>query len=128
MADKELTQGFIRNRFRDLEPTSVDEDNKAYAQYISAAPVTPLGHNSQIVSTAAVPLPGIPANCKRVYMTAEGQPIRFRDDGVAPTSTSGYPIPASTHFTYDTEPTTNFKMILDSTATGDVLVSIAYYG
>lgn len=128
MPDRELNQGYIRGRFRDLEPLSNDQDNKSYAQYVSAAPVTPLGHFQVTVGAVATGLPSIPAEARRVYITSVGQPINFRDDGVDPSASSGYPIPADTHFTYDTVPTTDFRMCTAAAATGSADVRVAYYG
>lgn len=123
MADKELTTGSIRNRYRDLEPFSGDEDNKAYAQYFSAAPVTPLGHAEATVGTSPVGLPSIPANARRVVLRS-GEELTYTDDGTAPSATHGMIIPAATVFVYDTEPTTAFQM--RCAVSSDV--RIAYYG
>jgi hypothetical protein len=126
--EKELGVYGMRGRFRDLEPLNPETSNKSYALYTSAAPVTPLGHFQVTVGTSAVGLPSIPAEARRVYLTPVGAPINFRDDGTNPTGSSGYPIPADTHFTYDVEPTATFKMIRASTATSDADVRVAYYG
>ncbi len=128
MADYEGTGSQIRKRFRDIDPLSSDEPNKAFAEYLSLAPATPLGHVKVSVGTTAVGLPSLPSNCRRVYLTPLGQPIEFRDDGVTPDGSNGYPIPANTHFNYDTEPSANFLMVRSSTATADADVRIAYYG
>lgn len=49
-----------------------------------------------ITNTAAVALSscagGIPATANRVQIVAEGQAIRYRDDGTAPTATVGMPL------------------------------------
>ncbi len=127
--DKEHLTGSIRSRFRDLDVALPDNHpDKAYAQYVSAAPVTPLGHFQVTVGVTAVSLPSLPAEARRVILTSIGQPINFRDDTTAPTASTGYPIPADTHFVYDTDPDSNFKMIRAAGATGDADVRVAYYG
>ncbi len=129
MPDLEQLTGYIRSRFRDLDIASpVADPNKAYAQYVSLAPATPLLHEQLTVSTIALALPNLPAEARRVYIFSKGQPLNFRDDGVNPTAGTGYPIPADTHFVYDNTPSSSFKLIRDSTATGDADVRIAYYG
>lgn len=125
MPDKELTQGFIRSRFRDLEPfNTTDSDNKAFAQYFSAAPVTPLGHFEQTVTTSPVGLPSIPAEARRVVLQGVTAGFTYTDDGTNPSATHGMPIPADTVFVYDTVPDANFKMWSASS----VVVRVAYYG
>lgn len=100
----------------------------AWAQYVSLAPVTPLGHFQVTVSGSAVPLPTIPPEARRVVIRTLGQPINFRDDGTSPTGTTGFPMLADEWIVYDTVPTIDFEMILGSTATGDADVRVSYYG
>lgn len=129
MPDKEVTTGYIRTRYRDIDLDLVPaHPEKAYAQYISLAPVTPLGHEQETVSTAAVGLPNLPAETRKVYIFSKGQPLNYRDDGVAPTAGTGFPIPADTLFVYDNDTNSDFQMILDADATADADVRIAYYG
>lgn len=125
MTDYEKIEGGVRARFRDLEPAAPDADpNKAFAQYISAAPVTPLGHEELTVDTNPAQLPNIPANCKRVVLHAVLNPITYTDDGSSPSSTHGMIIPGDTVFIYDTEPSDQFLMW----AASNTNVRIAYYG
>lgn len=128
MADKEqLVAGTaIRGRWRDLEPSANDLDpNKAFAQYVSAAPVTPLGHTEVTVGTTPVVLPSIPANARRVVLYSVTNSISFTDvSGDAPSSTHGMIIPLETIFIYDTDPDENFKMW----AAANTVVRVAYYG
>jgi hypothetical protein len=115
----------IRGRWRDLEPSAVEADpNKAFAPYMSLAPVTPLGHNKVTVGTTPVGLPNIPEGAKRVVLYSMTNLFVYRDDGVSPSSTDGMPIPAETHFIYDTDPDENFLMW----AASDTVVRVAYYG
>lgn len=126
MADKEHLEGNIRSRFRDLEPGVPDADpNKAYARYISAAPVTPLGHTEIAVGTSPVALSGIPAGAKRLVLYSPDYAVTFTDvTGDSPSSTHGMIIPSATVFVYDSEPTTDFKLRSDSSTS----VRLAYYG
>lgn len=126
MADKEITGGLggVRSRYRDLEPASTDENNKAYAEYVSAAPVTPLGHQEYSVGSTAVPLAEIPAGAKRMHLRALTAGIYFTDDGSTPTASHGFPVFKDEWLLYDSEPTTAFQMV--SSATADVRV--AFYG
>lgn len=118
MADKELTVGYTRERWRDL-------GNEVYAKYISLAPVRPLGHQQVTVSTGVTTL-SPPAGAKRMHLRSLGQPINWRDDGVDPSSTSGFPILSDEWLLYDAE-VNDFRMTTGSTATGDADVRIAYY-
>lgn len=99
-----------------------------YAQYVSLAPVTPLGHFQVTVSSTPLPLPSIPSGARRVAIRSLGQPINFRDDGTDPDAGNGFPILTDEWLIYDTVPTTAFKMVLGTGATGDADVRIAYYG
>jgi hypothetical protein len=129
MPDKEHLLGSIRSRYRDIDVAlAEDHPEKAYAQYLSLAPATPLGHFQVTVSTVAVGLPSLPAEARKVLIFSKGQPLNFRDDGTAPTAGTGFPIPSDTVFVYDNDVSSTFQMILDSTATGDADVRIAYYG
>lgn len=119
MADYEATQGYIRYRYRDI--------GGAFAQYVSAAPVLPLGHFELTVSTTALGLPSIPADARRVVIYSD-QKLSWVDDGSTPTSAHGMILPAGTVFVYDTDPDANFKMVLGPGATGDADVRVAYYG
>lgn len=100
----------------------------AWAQYVSLAPVVPLGHFQVTVSTAAITLPTIPAEARRVIIRSLGQPINYRDDGTSPTASTGFPILADEWIVYDTVPTAAFKMIRAASATADADVRIAFYG
>jgi len=126
MADKELDRGFVRHRFRDLEPATGETDpNKAYAEYVSAAPATPLLHTEVTASTTPVQLPTIPANARRVILYAVTNPVTFTDVASdSPSSSHGMIIPADTVYIYDTDPDTNFLLW----AASATVVRIAYYG
>ena len=116
MSDYEQNEGYIRKRFRNLDG--------AYAEYISAAPVRALGHFELTVGTTPVGLPSVPADAKRVVIYAFTNALTFTDDGTNPSASHGMPIPADTHFVYDTDPSDAFKMRAASSAD----VRVAYYG
>ena len=55
----------------------------------------------QITSLSAATSLTVPANATRAVILAETQPVRWRDDGTAPTSTVGMPLPVSSALSYD---------------------------
>lgn len=115
----------IRGRWRDLEPGSADADpNKAFAPYMSLAPATPLGHFEATISSIVSGLPSLPEGCKRAVIYAIDNDFVYCDDGTEPDNTHGMPIPANTHFIYDTDPDENFLMW----AATDTEIRVAYYG
>lgn len=117
MADLEITEGYVRSRWRDI--------NGAFAKYVSLAPVVPLGHQQVTVSSGVVTLTP-PTGTKRMHLRPLSGDINFRDDGVDPTSSTGFPIMADEWLLYDSE-VNDFRMTLASTATSDADVRIAYY-
>lgn len=60
---------------------------------------TPLGYQ-QITSTSPVTLLTVPSAARMAQICVETQAVRYRDDGVAPTSTVGMPQAAATCFIY----------------------------
>lgn len=90
----------------------------------------PLGYAQDDTISAASPLPGL-ANARSggkqvvsCLIQAEGQAIRWRDDGVAPTAAIGMIIPVNTVLEYDGD-FDDFQCI-ESAASAKVNVS--YYG
>jgi hypothetical protein len=98
----------------------------SWAPYVSLAPVVPLGHFQLTVSSAALPLPSIPTEARRVVIRSLGAGVNFRDDGTNPTAGTGFPILADEWIIYDTVPTANFKLIRSGAVDADVRIS--YYG
>lgn len=117
MADREQDEGYIRYRYRDLVG--------AFARYVSLAPARPLGHAQYTVGVAVVTI-SAPADTKRMHFRSLGSPVNFRDDGVDPTGTSGFPILADEWLLYDSE-VSDFRVIRASTATADADVRVAFY-
>jgi hypothetical protein len=71
----------------------------------------------------AAALPAVPGGTRLVLLNTEVQAIRWRDDGVDPTTTSGMPLPIGEYFIYSGNPAT-FKMI---SQVASAKVSISYY-
>lgn len=61
--------------------------------------ISTLGYQ-QFTVVASTALPSIPASAKEAFIVCEGQTVRWRDDGVAPTTTVGMPLPVNTAFPY----------------------------
>lgn len=60
---------------------------------------------------------------KNCYLTVETNPIRWRYDGAAPTSTVGHPVAAGGQIVLTTRTEMDsFKAIRDTTASGDATV------
>lgn len=123
--EKQLGTTGLRGRFRELDPLDPEGDpNKAYAEYVSLAPVTPLGHFEVTVSTTPTGLPSMPDSARRVVLYSITESFTYTDDGTPPSATHGLPIPAETHFIYDTDPSDDFQMW----AAADTEIRVAYYG
>lgn len=129
MADKEQLIGFTRFRFRDLEPFVSDLDpNKAFAQYWSAAPVTPLGHLRQSITNTPAPLAPIPSGTKRahLYNLSDTETIWFTDfAGQEPDASLGFPIRPDSWMLYDIEINSD---ALFATLGASASLAIAFYG
>lgn len=93
----------------------------------SDGPNDPLGHAQVTVSSVAVGLPSIPELARRALIRTLGQPLNYRDDGVNPTDSTGFPLLEDEAYVYNGD-MADFKMILSSAATGDADVRVAYYG
>lgn len=126
MPDLEGTGAQTRRRFRDLEPFESDlSPNKAFAEYVSAAPATPMGHFEVTVGTSPVGLPSIPEDCRRAVLYSIDEDFTYTDtEGDTPSSSHGMIIPAGSHFIYDTDPDEHFLMW----AASNTVVRVAYYG
>lgn len=124
--EKQVGTTGLRIRARDIDPLQPDDGNKAYAEYVSLAPATPLGHVQATVSTGVTSVTP-PSGTKRMHLRSLGQPINWKDDGNSPSSTDGFPLLADEWLNYDNEFTV-FKMTLSVDATGDADVRMAFYG
>jgi hypothetical protein len=103
--------------------TIVGEDGGAPA--VRSASYTPMGYQQLSNATLAVSTPlTVPAGATVAIIQNNGtQPARFRDDGVAPTATTGQRIAAGEFYTYDGNLS---AMRLIREADG-VTLDIAYY-
>ncbi len=79
------------------------------------------------VSTTAVGLGTIPTNAPCAIVVIEKQPIRYRDDGTAPTATVGTLVSAGGVIAVGLGQLSNFKMIRDTAATGDATADVNWY-
>ena len=66
---------------------------------------------------------GISTTPTVAIISVEGQPVRYRDDGVAPTATVGMPIPNGGVLTYDGD-LANIKFIEQSSG---AILNVSYY-
>mgnify|MGYP001579971841 FL=1 len=68
--------------------------------------------SAQVLATACSPV--MPSQTKGAVITVEGAPVRWRDDGTAPTATEGQLMNVGDVLTFDswTVPEQNWKQIL----------------
>ena len=90
----------------------------------------PVGYRQLAVSTASIALGsatgGIPAGAQRAVINVEANDIRWRDDGVAPTSSVGMLAKSTTMFELPSLASiTAFHAIR---ASADAVLNITYYG
>ncbi len=93
-----------------------------------------LDYATLAVSTSAVGLvadasPVLPAACKRVYITCETQPVRWRADGTDPTSTTGHVLAKDDSISFTGA---DYRQLLEkikfiATALGDGALKITYF-
>jgi hypothetical protein len=90
----------------------------------------PLGHVNQTVNVTAAPLNALPAldRIRRVVIRTVDQPICWRDDGTAPTNTTGMYLAAGDTLVYDGTRADQLQLIRAITATTDADVRLAYFG
>jgi hypothetical protein len=90
------------------------------------ASVVPLGYCQLSVTTAVLISTcsgGIPAAATLAYVTPETAAVRWRDDGVAPTTTVGYPVTTNAQLTYSG----NLAALRVVAQSGAAVVNIAFY-
>ena len=80
---------------------------------------TSLGYQQITALTSATGLTS-PAGAHVAVISVSGQPVRYRDDGVAPTATVGMPLPVGTVFSYAASLATIQFIQTAATATLDV--------
>ena len=100
-------------------------------------PEQSLGYAQTTLSTSAVQVssltfgqaggPGYPTNTRLLMIQPEKQGVRWRDDGIAPTTTVGYPIPVGAEFRYTGTAAGLSNLQIIGQATGAV-VNVTAYG
>jgi len=66
----------------------------------------------------------VPAGTSFVLIQAEAQAVRWRDDGVAPTASVGYPLPAGSELVYTGSDATLLRFIQQ---TAGAILNVCYY-
>lgn len=89
---------------------------------------TPVGFESLVVGAAAVPLAAIPRTMVTyAWIEVQGQPIRIRVDGTAPTGAVGhFYVPGQTDVLNESE-FRNLQAIRDASAGSDATLVVTYY-
>lgn len=82
---------------------------------------------STAVSTSAVPVVAFTAfpavnGVNLVSFDVQGSDVRVRWDNVAPTSTTGHILPATTAYTWNVDQYNNAQFIRDTTSTVDAVI------
>lgn len=90
---------------------------------VPLAGAQPLGYQ-QITSLAVSTALTVPADAKIAVVIAEGNSVRWRDDGVAPTALIGMPLPIASILNYDGD--LDAIRFIQTAATASINVS--YYG
>lgn len=83
-----------------------------------------LGYLQDTTLSAAQALPTIPSGARFVLMQAEGDDLRWRDDGTNPTASVGMLLEEGQSFLYDLGPLSNIKVI---ETTGGGILNVTYY-
>jgi hypothetical protein len=87
--------------------------------------LNPLGHAQLTSLAAAASLPAIPTDARYVWLQAETNNVRWRDDGVDPTAAVGMLLSKdSDGFWYTAGPLSALKLI---ETTASAKVNVAYY-
>ena len=83
---------------------------------------TCLGYQ-QITSLSSSTALTVPAGATMALIVPETQNVRWRDDGVAPTTTVGMPVLTNTSMSYDGD----LKAIRFIAATSGAILNVSYY-
>jgi len=84
----------------------------------------PLGYQ-QITSIAAATALTVPAGTSLVLISPEAQAVRWRDDGVNPTATIGYPLAVGSELAYSAA---NIAALRFIEQVGGGILNVVYYG
>jgi hypothetical protein len=89
---------------------------------------TPLGYMQMTSLSVAVGLGPlgtvIPTNAIMCLICAEGQAVRWRDDGVAPTAAVGMPLQAGQEFQYTSNDLTQIQFIQQAAS---AILNVSFY-
>ena len=77
---------------------------------------------STLVSSVAG---GIPIGTTMILITPQTQAVRWRDDGVVPTATVGYPLAVAAELIYTAQSMANLRFI---SQVAGAAINIAFYG
>lgn len=114
-SDSRGNQTFVRGAMKPL----------GYAQYLNVTNATAIDLANTPNSGVAVPLAITNSNPARIALIqTEGQAIRYRDDGTAPTSTVGMPLATGTVLSYEGDLST-IQLIAQA---NNANISVLYYG
>lgn len=84
----------------------------------------PLGYQQMASLASATFLPNIPASAIYAFVVCSGQAVFWRDDGVAPTTTVGNPLPVNTQIIFSTKPLSAVQIIQ---AVASATCNVEYY-
>lgn len=65
---------------------------------------TPLGYQQVTLTATLATTLTVATGATTAKISVSTQPVRYRDDGVAPSSTSGFPLPIGHIFVYSVQP------------------------
>lgn len=68
----------------------------------------------------------VPAGAKLILIRVEAQGCRYRDDGVAPTSTVGFPLSATDYLEYTANKTGQAALSFIASTAGSI-INVLYY-
>lgn len=85
-----------------------------------------MGYQQLTVSGTALALT-VPTGATIALLTVESNAVRFRDDGVAPTASVGFPLSVSAGGVSSFEYSGNLSQVLIISQTGSATVDILYY-
>lgn len=90
--------------------------------------LNPCGHTQDTVSGVTKLSGGVPPalNIERVTVRIGSFPVRFRDDGVNPTGTRGFPLLKDEVITFDSA-FDDIRFIADATAGGTPILDAVWY-
>lgn len=86
--------------------------------------LAPLGYQQFTVDGAAMGLPDIPAAANYAIFVCVTEAVNWRDDGTAPTASTGMPLAVSTYYTFAQRPLSSVQLIAQSSS---ATCNVSYY-